>query len=354
MFGLTKSPDDKLKEALKYLEAGNLDKSISRLLDLAKENHAEAEYWLGDINEFTLKNLPEAANWYKRAADHGHARSKWCLADQYMTGAGVQFNYREAFRLYHEAAKQNIPEAQFILGEYYRTGYQDIIQKNTDKALLWYQRSAQAGNENATIRIEQFWPDGVFRDRRTPNAPGNEEDVDQTQETNTVECSELFNLIVDMALEQQYIPSNEFPTVPELRIYKIKIVELVCSKISDRMSTQGLDDTDMCKVFTYVFRQGFYDMRRWHESSDGQIGEVMVSDPFSNDFYLKWSGELRTIIDAIPAPTMIFDITRAWWIKNSGDLHSKGLDIWAPLGVALDLTYGIAVSVALKIFGYRN
>ncbi|MHB8109618.1 MAG: tetratricopeptide repeat protein [Syntrophorhabdaceae bacterium] len=351
MFGFKGSQESRLKEALKKLEIGNLKDAINELLRLAMEDYAEAEYWLADIYEFTLKDLQEAVRWYKRAAEHGHAKSKRCLANMYMVGSGTEFNCKEAFRLYHEAADQNIPEAQFVLGEYYRTGYPDLIEKNTDRALAWYEQAARAGYEHAKTRIEQFWPDGVFQDRQRATETGDERSTDQKNLYG--ECSELFHIIVEVAKRHEYIPDNEFPFVPELQIYKRKIVEFVCSFIYENSRKEGLDDNQMIAIFTYIFRQGFFDMRRWHESTDGKIGEVITSSPFSDKFYHQWSSpELRNQIDDIPVPEIVFAIMQKWVSENGDDLRRKGVDMWEPLTIALDVTYRLAVSIALKMFGY--
>ena len=63
-----KSKQTRLKEALSTLEKGDTHAAISKLTELASDKYAEAEYWLGDINEFKLGMVPEAAKWYLRAS----------------------------------------------------------------------------------------------------------------------------------------------------------------------------------------------------------------------------------------------------------------------------------------------
>jgi len=354
MFGFKKPQQSRLKEALERLQGGKTDRAITELLGLAKEGSAEAEYWLADINEFTLKNLQEAACWYRRAAEHGHAKAQRCMADLYMTGQGIEHNPKEAIRLYHAAAEKQIPEAQFVLGEFYRCG--DHVEQNTDVAFHWYQQSARAGYEPAEKRIQQFWPNGVFQERREEKAEKiNLKPLDVPQQSIIPEVKPLFRMIVEAAKQHGYIPEDEFPFVPELQSYRQANVNFICSYINDDMKTSGLDSKEMLEVFRFVFRRGFDAMYQWHNASDGRIDNtIIVGNPFNDERYLQLPDELRSIIDNLEAPRIIYEIMESWWVQNGEDLREKGFDIWQPLTASLVLTFDVAVSIALKMFGYRK
>ena len=354
MFGPKKSQQRRLEGALKKLQDGDIKKAMRQLLDLAKEEHPEAEYWLADINEFTLKNLPEAAKWYSRAAAHGHAKSQWCLANIYMTGIdGTELNRKEAIRLYHAAADEGIPEAQFVLGESYRTG--DAVERDTDKALLWYERSAQAGYKPAEIRIQQFWPDGVFQERRPVVEASDPHTMHKPQAALDENLSSLHQEIINFARQHNHIPQDEFPFIPELIVHQEKLVALVCGQVNKDMKTVGLDDGQMITLFTFVFRRGFDLAYQWHKSSDGKIDDtITLSNPLKEDRFLQLPDDVLHEVKSMDAPRNIYRIMNSWWRQRENDLRAGGMDIWSPLALALTDTSGVAVSIALKMFGYRK
>jgi len=354
MFGFKSSKQKRLEKALNSLQNGDSKLAMTELINLAKEEYADAEYWLGDINEFVFKNLEEAALWYRRAAEHGHPKSQWCLANLYMTGKGIEFNPREAVRFYHAAAKAKIPEAQFSLGEFYRSG--SHVERDTDAALFWYQQSAQAGYEPAKTRIRQFWPNGVFQERspeKTENA--SQEPLDVSEQSCAPNVGSLNEMIVEAAQQQGYVPKDDFPYIPELLPYQREIVRFICSHINEEMKSCGIDENKMVAVFRFVFRRGFDATYQWHINPHNQIDNtITVGNPFNDEQFLQLPYELRSTIDNINVPQTNYQIMASWWKQNGSTLQQKGVDIWQPLTVALALTFGVAVSIALKIFGYRK
>lgn len=353
MFGFKKSPQRRLEEALKKLESGDVKKALSELSDLAGNKYPEAEFWLGNINEFGFKNLPEAVKWYRCAAEHGHAKSQWCLANMYMTGTGTELNPKEAIRLYHAAAEQQVPEAQFALGEFYRAG--QYVKKCPSTALIWYQKAAKAGYEHAETRIQQFWRNGVFQERQVAAKTPDEQPTHDSQVSCESSLSSLTQEIVEAAQQHDYIPAGEIPFVPELRAYQQKIVSFICTYINEDMKTVGLGEAQMVAVFTFVFRRGFDAMYQWHRSTDGRIDDtIMVGNPFNDERFLQLPNDVRREVESIDAPRIVYGIMASWWIQHGDDLRKKGIDIWQPLTLSLSLTFGVAVSIALKMFGYRK
>lgn len=81
------------------------------------------------LGEFYLRtdtkknNIPEAARWYRLAADNGVAHAQFALARMYATGEGVpKKDFTEAARLYQLAADQEHAAARFFLGVCYARG----------------------------------------------------------------------------------------------------------------------------------------------------------------------------------------------------------------------------------------
>ena len=149
--------DDKktrLNDGLNKLKAGDIKLGMVILYRLGMEDYPEAEYWLGDINEFNLNNFAEAAKWYAFAAEHGNPQAMFCIANMLMTGKGVKEDHREAVKWYKKAAVNGIPDAQFMMGELTRTG--NTIQQNHTDAHKWYELALQNGCSHAQMRLEQM------------------------------------------------------------------------------------------------------------------------------------------------------------------------------------------------------
>jgi TPR repeat protein len=58
----------------------------------------------------------EAAKWWRRAADQGHAEAQYYLALTYKAGTGAPLNYAEAMKWDRKAADQSLVKAQFDIG----------------------------------------------------------------------------------------------------------------------------------------------------------------------------------------------------------------------------------------------
>ena len=59
----------------------------------------------------------------------------------YFNGYGVERNFSEAFKLFNEADKGKIPEAQFMIGKMLNEGIG--VPKNSKQALNYFLKSAK-------------------------------------------------------------------------------------------------------------------------------------------------------------------------------------------------------------------
>jgi hypothetical protein len=168
------------------------------------------------------------------------------------------------------------------------------------------------------------------------------------------EMSPLFQKIIEVAQQNEYIPKREFLFVPELQPYQEKIVDFICTHISKDMKGVGLDEEQMLGVFKFVFGRGWDSVYQRHKRPDGQIENVVTvgGNLRRSDVFLQLPDDIRYAINKSDAPRIIYGIMASWWEENQNDLRSKGIDIWSPLTVALSATFGVAVSMALKTFGY--
>ena len=93
-----------------------------------------------------------ARQWYRLAADQGHARAQNNLGAMYRLGLGVPQDYQEAFRWFRRSAEQGNGGAQNHLGLMYFEG--EGIAKDEIEAYKWAYLSAQQGVEPAILAVE--------------------------------------------------------------------------------------------------------------------------------------------------------------------------------------------------------
>jgi TPR repeat protein len=138
--------------------------------------------------------LPEAAEWYRRASDAGHAVARSSLGNMYETGDGVPQDYAQAVALYRSAmpddpwsfgylahlydeglgVKQDYAEAMRLyrqgsavgdswsdmkIGYMYEKGHG--VSADAAEALRWYQRAADGGDGTGLLDVGVFYEMGI-------------------------------------------------------------------------------------------------------------------------------------------------------------------------------------------------
>lgn len=133
----------------------------------------------------TQRNLTEAFKWYKISADNGNPQGAYFVAYSYHNGEGVTQDYKKALEYYYKAsnvvpnanlsigllireglgemkneakaynyikkgAEMGSPDAQYVLAHGYLMGYGGL-PKNRQLAIDWMKKSAEQGNINALI-----------------------------------------------------------------------------------------------------------------------------------------------------------------------------------------------------------
>ena len=121
------------------------------------QQSAEEQFRLGEdyaLGRGVRKNHRQALDWYRKAAEQGHATARVRLAMSYESGQGVKKDPAEALRLYQLAAVQGQPKAQLELGLAYRDGRgvpQDLVQ-----AQAWLILSANFGSRVARFMYKNL------------------------------------------------------------------------------------------------------------------------------------------------------------------------------------------------------
>ena len=142
------------------------------VVNRAEQGDAEAQYNLAQRyfhgDDRTVKDYTEAAKWYHKAAEQGHALAQNNLGYCYAKGRGVPEDKTEGVRWYLKAAEQGNAMAQCNLGHCYFSG--DGVDKDHTEALKWYRKAAEqgyaeaqrmariiaAGKDSPTITQERF------------------------------------------------------------------------------------------------------------------------------------------------------------------------------------------------------
>jgi TPR repeat protein len=146
------------------------ERYVAELRARIAQGDIEAEVALGNLYESGQSVLPldpaQAAEWYRRAADKGHAGAQMNLAMMYFDGQGVARNVGQAVAWYEKAAGGGDAIAMLNLGSIYETGA-ERMPRDLAKAAAWYGKAAERGLGTAQYRLGMLYRDGrgVARDR---------------------------------------------------------------------------------------------------------------------------------------------------------------------------------------------
>ena len=128
--------------------------------ELANGGDPWAQYSLGEMyftGQGAEKDLAAAAQWFRKAAEQGHAEAQYRMGSAYYNG--VKRNYREAVRWYQMAATHESTDAQTALGNMYHNG--TGVVKSYFNAVWWYSQAAEKGNVWAQYYLGNMYRKGL-------------------------------------------------------------------------------------------------------------------------------------------------------------------------------------------------
>lgn len=149
---------------------------LEQLRKAADKGNAEAEDALGTIyfdGEVVPKDYPKAAEWYEKAASHGHANERWNRGEiQWMTGymyeigSSAPKDAAKAIEWYQKSAAKGKTHAMTNLAFLY--AYGEGVPKDLAKAVEWYRKAAEAGDTSAQKDLAERYAggDGVPKNER--------------------------------------------------------------------------------------------------------------------------------------------------------------------------------------------
>jgi TPR repeat protein len=144
------STDSEMKTNLSGHHRKFENSPLEEVKSKAERGDAEAQCELGIRcwtyhpvhNQGTAKGgAAEAAKWYRKAADQGHAEAQYQLGDCYAEGTGVAKDEVEAIKWFRKAADQGGVWAQYQLGKYYENG--TGVSTDAIEAVKWYRKAAE-------------------------------------------------------------------------------------------------------------------------------------------------------------------------------------------------------------------
>lgn len=128
---------------------------------LAEHGDANAQFELSRLYFYGTgvpEDYAEASRWARKAADQGLASADYEIGSWYYHGLGVPQNYSEAFRWYSIAAAKGDAAGEYGLGYMYRHG--TGIKQDDQQSIGWIRRSAEQGYARAECELGYLYRKG--------------------------------------------------------------------------------------------------------------------------------------------------------------------------------------------------
>ena len=155
----TTSPAASVKAAVAAFDARHY-RTARRILDpLATAGNADAETWLGYMDEEGLGAGPDVAQaitWFTKASAAGSAKADRRLGQIYLDGRGILQNVATARQWLELGAKRGDAPSQRMLGELFMRGIG--VQKDPAQAYAWLAIAASQGDKMAAHERDALLP----------------------------------------------------------------------------------------------------------------------------------------------------------------------------------------------------
>lgn len=148
------------------------------LRNAATAGDAEAQYDLGMMylsgTHGFPKHFSKAHHWLLQSAEQGLVNAQFTLGGLYTFGQGkdIPQDFQQTRYWYEKAAAQGHVDAQFLLGVMYEDGTGGPA--DWDKALEWYQKACEAGDEEACEAYEKLVELMELESQDTEEGPEND------------------------------------------------------------------------------------------------------------------------------------------------------------------------------------
>lgn len=148
--------------------ANGLPRDLTKALDwyrkAAAQGFAKAEVNLGDMYFYGLggldKSYLDALSWYLKAAAQQNSGAEFRLGSMFEQGLGTAKDLQRAADYYRQAADQNYPDAENIMGYLYETGG-DGVKQDYGQAVEWFTKAASQGFRKAEKNLGDMYFRGL-------------------------------------------------------------------------------------------------------------------------------------------------------------------------------------------------
>ncbi len=123
----------------------------------AEQGHAKAQSSLGVMyseGQGVEQDDKMAVKWYRRAAEQGYAQAQTNLCIMYSEGKGVEQDYNKAAKWCRKAAEQGNGQAQAILGIMYSKG--QGVEQDTEETAKWLKKASEQGIDYAMEALKRL------------------------------------------------------------------------------------------------------------------------------------------------------------------------------------------------------
>ena len=124
----------------------------------AELGHAPAQVRLGDFLDYSEQNSA-AAEWFEKAAQQGDPGGAVKLARLYRAGEGVPKDEAKAIDLYLQAAEQDYPPAIHFLADAYEKGVSGL-EADPARAVAFLERGVALGDQASIKRLARAYREG--------------------------------------------------------------------------------------------------------------------------------------------------------------------------------------------------
>ena len=152
------TPAPSVEQAQKAYDNGSYEEAFIIVEPLAKLEHPDAEYLLGQMYELgrgVKKDTEQAVTLFTSAANQGYAAAHAKLGQLHMEG---KKDYASAMSWFQKAADQGYALAYSAIGDLYAQGYG--VGQDKGKALDYYKKAATAGDAGACLHLGQMYEQG--------------------------------------------------------------------------------------------------------------------------------------------------------------------------------------------------
>ena len=129
----------------------------NKYIDAATKGDTAAQYKIGEYYK-NKKNYEQAALWYEKAANQGHAEAQKSLANIYTSSESIK-DYSQALYWMLKAANQGNFMAISLLHLYYESGMG--VPVNNTLAVYWAQKAIEKGDDFSYLSLSVYYLNGL-------------------------------------------------------------------------------------------------------------------------------------------------------------------------------------------------